>query len=84
MALEVDDTKTRLRKKINLRDVIGGVRQGKYKLDSPEVVLSYKMEVKVEGEEEIKEKVVERPSKDSKKIKFEEDYMSGHGQEEYK
>ena len=71
MALEVDGNKSRLNKKINLRDVIGGVKQGKFKLDSPEVVLSYKMEVKIEGEEAKEaEKNVERASKDHKKIKF--------------
>ena len=71
MALEVDGNKSRLNKKINLRDVIGGVKQGKFKLDSPEVVLSYKMEVKIEGEEAKEaEKNIERASKDHKKIKF--------------
>ena len=71
MALEVDGNKSRLNKKINLRDAIGGVKQGKFKLDSPEVVLSYKMEVKIEGEEgKEAEKNVERASKDPKKIKF--------------
>ena len=84
MALDVDGNKSRMSKKINLKDVIGGVKHGKYKLDSPEVVLTYKMEVKVEGGQEEKEKIVERPSKDPKKIKFEEDYMSGQGREEYK
>ena len=47
MALDLDGNKERMNKKINLRDVVGGVRHGKFRLDVPEVVLTYKMEVVV-------------------------------------
>ena len=55
MALDVDGNKTRMNKKINLREIIGNKKTGKYTLDNPEVTLHYKIEVKVEeGKEEIK------------------------------
>ena len=45
MALDLDGNKERMNKKINLRDVVGSVKHGKFRLDNPEVVLTYKMEV---------------------------------------
>jgi hypothetical protein len=47
LALEIDGVKARMAKKINLRDVVGSRKQGKYAMDNPCVALFYKMEVKV-------------------------------------
>lgn len=70
MALDIDGTKSRMSKKINLREGVGikGLT-GKFTMENPGVVLHYKMEIIVEGsEEEPKEKVQTSPNK--RKIKF--------------
>jgi len=69
MALDLDGKKERINKKINLKEVVGGVKQGKFRLDAPEVVLAYKMEAIVEGGEEKVEKTA-KTSKEVKVIKF--------------
>ena len=48
MALQIDGSKNRMNKKINIRDAIGtkGVN-GKFTMDNPAVVLYYKLQVKV-------------------------------------
>lgn len=48
MALDIDGTKTRMSKKINLKDAIGVKNySGKFTMESPSVVLEFRMEVKV-------------------------------------
>ena len=49
MALDIDGVKSRLNKKINLKELVGDKKQGKFSLDLPEVVLYYKMDLKIEG-----------------------------------
>lgn len=50
MALDIDGTKSRMNKKVNLKDLVGGKKQSKFCMDSPQVVLFFKMEMKIEGQ----------------------------------
>ena len=76
MALDLDGSKHRMAKKINLRDAIGskGIN-GKFSMENPSVVLYYKMQVKVEGDEntQIPERPVSPPLA-KKIIKFEDEH----------
>ncbi len=48
MALDVDGNKTRMSKKINLKDAVNSKSaSGKFSMDNPAILLYYKMEVKV-------------------------------------
>lgn len=48
MALEIDGTKSRMSKKINLKDAIGVKNyNGKFTMENPLVLFDFRMEVKV-------------------------------------